>query len=230
MRYTVFLLCSGLFLLSCQNADTGAKPRLTNDRLYFDYQVSAAEDRDEATVRIQYRWDNEEGAPVLLESPATVLFDGKPPAIYHPRRNGVYYEVSKPVTEIIGKHRIYFRDAIRQVRNVDFYFMPFSLAEELPEKMSKKPFTIRLKDLPLTPVRVRLVMTDTSLYSDGVNEELLVRNGELAIDSAMLNSIEPGPVTVEIYHDEKIPISHSSKAGGRLVLTYSIKRQIEFVR
>lgn len=230
MWYTVFFLCASSVFLSCQNVDTGAKQRNTNDHLYFDYQVSAEEDRDEATVRLQYRLDDESGKPVLLENPATVSFDGAPIETYRSKLNGVSYELNKPITEIIGKHTIAFRDFNRERRNVDFYFMPFSLAEELPEKMEKKPFTIRLKDLPPTPERIRLVMTDTSLGSEGVNKELLIRNGELAIDSAMLNSIELGPVTIEFYHEEKIPISHSPKAGGRLLLTYSLRRQIEFVK
>ena len=111
----------------------------------------------------------------------------------------------------------------------DFSFEPFALAAEFPEKVKKAPFTVKLNRFPTEATNVRLVMTDTAFGSKDVNEEMVIRNGELRIDSNELSALTKGPITFEIYIEEEKPLKNASKKGGRILITYGLKRHFEFV-
>lgn len=198
--------------------------------MYFDYQVSAEEGRAEATVRLQYKKGDENGETIALEKPAKVLFDGTELEPDSSRFSGTYYEVLKPVAELGGRHTIVFVDPEGGEHKADFSFLPFSLAEELPEQVPKRPFVIRLENFPSSPTVVRVVMTDTSLQSAGVNEEFLVEEGKLAIDTSLLDNLSEGPVTMEISREEVHPLQSRSGERGRLLLVYAIRRQFNLLQ
>lgn len=200
------------------------------ERLFFDYQVSAEEGQEDATLRLQYKLGDENGEALALEKPAKVLLDGEEIAADSSRMSGTYYELIRPLESLKGRHTIVFVDKEGKKYRQDFSFEPFTLAEELPEKIQKRPFTIRLQNFPPSAETVRLVLTDTSLYSAGVNEDLQVKSGEIRIDDAMLGNLTAGPISLEISYEKEEPIRHSANAGGRLLLTYSLRRQFELVR
>lgn len=230
MRFPHFLFFSSLLFTACQNAETGRRDAPDEEHLFFDYQVSAEEGREDATVRLQYKLGDESGEALALEKPAKVLLDGKEIAADSSRLSGTYYELIRPLEELKGRHSIVFIDEEGKEYRQEFTFEPFALAEELPESISKRPFTIRLQNFPPAAETVRLVMTDTALYSTGVNEDLQVENGEIHIDKAMLDHLIAGPISLEISREKEEPIRHGAKAGGRLLLTYSLRRQFELLR
>jgi hypothetical protein len=230
MRYLLFFAFFLPWITSCQNDEAGRKSAIEGDETFFDYQVSAEEGRAEATVRLQYKKGDENGEAITLEKPAKVLFDGTELEPDSSRFSGTYYEVLKPVPELSGRHSIVFVDRDGGEHKAEFSFQPFSLAEELPEQLPQKPFVIHLKDLPLSPTLVRVVMTDTSLQSAGVNEELLVEEGNLAIDTSLLDNLMEGPVTLEISREEIQPIQSGRGERGRLLLIYALRRQFNLMR
>jgi len=76
---------------------------------------------------------------------------------------------------------------------------------------------------------VRLVMIDTSMSSSGINEEMLVENGQLTISQEMLSQLASGPVTMEISREEVRQIGSGAKNRGTFLLNYGIRRQFTLV-
>lgn len=230
MRYLIIFSFFFSFLTGCQNGEPGRSRRHKPVAVFHDYQVSAEEGRADATIRLQYKAGDENGEAFALEKPSRVLFDGVELPANSSRLSGPYYELIKPVGSLGGHHIILFVDAKGGKHQVEFSFMPFSLATELPEKLGNKPFVLHLDDLPTDPTVLRVVMTDTSLHSAGVNEDVEVKNGDLHVDEGLLKNLSAGPVTMEISREELRPLENLSGQTGRLLLTYTIRRQFELAR
>jgi hypothetical protein len=70
-------------------------------------------------------------------------------------------------------------------------------------------------------------MADTSLRSEGVNEEMRIENGILTITEEAFSRLTNGPVILEIYREEERPLRGNPKTDGKLSMTYGIKREFE---
>ncbi len=226
MKPIMALLCLSYFLAACSdNTETVAANNESSGAVYYDYQVWAEEGREDVTVRLQYRRGGDEGNPILLDEPSKVLLDGTALTADSTGFMGVFYEVGKPVDEFKGKHVILFVDRNRKEHREEFTFQPFTLAEELPDKLQKKPFRIVLQDFPQTAATVRLAITDTSFQSADVNEEVVVEDGKIDITADHLANLTKGPVVLELYREQENPVGNNSKNRGKLTMTYSLKRQ-----
>ncbi len=229
MKHCLILLLFAVpFLLSCHNTERKEK---TADPVntYYDYQIWAEEGTNDATIRLQYKEGGEEGEALALDKGAKVLFDNTGLRVDSSRFTGAYYELLKPVAELAGPHAILLVDEAGKEYRETFTFTPFALASEIPEEVKRKPFRIRLKNFPDTPTTIRLVITDTSLQSADVNDEMLVRNGTIHVTEQQLANLTNGPATLEIYREEEWPIHNDSGAGGKFLITYGIKREFELV-
>jgi hypothetical protein len=133
MRY-FFSITLLLTILSCQNKGPGQKDAPA-ETIFFDYRIWGEEGREEATLRLQYRW-GEEGDAFAWRPPAKVLFDGGELKADSTRFTGPYYEVIKPVEELSGDHYISFVDSSGKERRDSFRFEPFSLATEMPSRQT----------------------------------------------------------------------------------------------
>lgn len=230
MRYLFISSLFFSFLTGCQNGEPRSSRRHEPSAVFHDYQVSAEEGRADATVRLQFKEGDENGDAFALETPSRVLFDGAELPADSSRFSGPYYELIKPVDALRGRHTILFVDSKGGRHEMAFSFTPFSLSRELPEKLGKKPFVIHLADFPSAPTTLRVVMTDTSLHSAGVNEDVQVINSELRVDESLLDNLAAGPVTLEISREEVQPLENIPGQTGRLLLTYTIRRQFELTR
>lgn len=226
MRYFLFSFALLSIVVSCQNKKSGKK-EATAENIYCDYRIWGEEGRGEGTLRLQYKMDDDEGEAIAWEPPAKVLFDGAEIKADSSRFTGPYYELIKPVEELSGNHSIAFIDPKGKEHRDSFRFEPFSLATKMPERLGRKPFQLRLTNFPDTPTLVRLVMADTSLYSEGVNEEMRIENGTVNITEQELRKLMNGPVILEIYREEEKPIRGNSGMGGKFSMTYGIKREFE---
>jgi hypothetical protein len=144
--------------------------------------------------------------------------------------SGAYYEAERPLAQFQGNHVISLTDSKNKEHKAEFAFQPFTLAEEIPAKVAKKPFSIRLANFPKDLDQVRLVMIDTSFASPDVNEEIGIENGEIRIENDKLANLALGPINLEIYFEEVRPLRKISREGGRLQVFYSLRRQFELVR
>jgi hypothetical protein len=142
---------------------------------------------------------------------------------------GVYYETSKPVETFTGEHIVSYIDKSGKEHRDTFTFEPFTLAQEIPETI-RKPFQIQLQNFPEGVAPIRLVMVDTSLRSDGVNEKLMIEGGILEITEGYLANLTKGPVTLEIYQEEERPVKGRLGSFGKFTMTYGLRRQFNLVK
>jgi hypothetical protein len=229
MRKLLVLILTISLAACTNNAEIGSAKDVNPESIYYDYRLWAEEGKDDATLMLQYRFGGENGTTLVLEEPCKVTVDGVPLQADSAKLAGAFYEMIRPLKEFTGKHTIVFTDANNKEHREEVNFQPFTLAAEFPEKLKKEPFTIKLNNFPSTPTNIRLVMTDTAFGSKDVNEEMLIEKGEIAVGMGKLNALEKGPVTLEIYLEDEKPLKNSSKEGGRMLVTYSVKRQFELV-
>lgn len=226
MQNTIFFFTFLLIIVSCKNKNADKK-EADPKNIYRDYRVWGEEGRDEATLRLQYKKGDEEGDAIALEAPAKVLFDDAEIKADSSHFTGPYYELVKPIDEFSGSHNILYVDPVGKEHRDSFRFEPFSLVEEIPERLTRKSFQLKLANFPGTSTLIRLVMADTSLSSEGVNEEMRIENGIVNITEQELAKLSNGPVILEIYREEEKPIQGSSGKSGKLSMTYGIKREFE---
>ena len=227
-----FLPLSSLFfcLTACiNNSDVERAENSDPESIYQDYQVWAEEGREDVTVRLQFRAGGEGGDAVPIESPGAVLLDNLPVAADSTRFTGIYYETLQPIDEFKGPHTITYVDKAKKQQRVEFSFVPFSLVNEMTEERRKVPFEIRLDNFPDDPTSIRLIMIDTSHLSADVNEEVIVEDGKIAITAEHLANLTKGPVLLEINRVVEKPLKGKSNKGGKLTITYSLKREFTMV-
>jgi hypothetical protein len=58
---------------------------------------------------------------------------------------------------------------------------------------------------------------------------MMIRGGEIKVNEQKLAALSKGPVTLEIYTEEERPLKNASKKGGRILITYGLRRQFELV-
>ena len=210
----------------CANKDQ-SKNQTNYDQLYFDYTVTAEEDGENVTCMFQYKEADAEGVAMNI-APAKVELDGMPVESDSARLSGFFYEIQRPVDSFAGRHSIVFITAEKQYKN-EFQFFPFTLQEEIPEKISRKAFTIQLKNFPQSERSMRLLLLDTAFKSSGFNDLVPVVNGKVTIDEFILKNVKNGPINLELYLEQEIPLKQTTKAGGKISITYGLKREFELV-
>jgi hypothetical protein len=230
MKFLLIIISLLVIFCSCTNSKKNeTEKEFDSGAIFYNYKVWGEEGSDSVTILLQYRGGNDESSAMFLDSGSKVTLDGKEIEADSARLTGVYYEAVLPAGEFRGQHTIVFTDRVGKEHRQEFSFFPFSLAADLPERIKKEPFTIRLKGLDKGPVRVQFVMIDTAFNTPDVNEDVVIKNGELAITAKMLRALKAGPVTLEIYLEEETVFEKSLKEDGKLLMTYKLKREFEAV-
>lgn len=212
----------------CKNNDKTAEKKTGHDWIYFDYTITAWEDSENVTCVFQYKNGDADGEAINIE-PGKVKLDEQQAEPDSTKLSGFFYEVQKPFDSFAGKHTIVFttRDD-KQYKN-EFEFSPFTFQKELPGKIHRKPFEIELKYFPPTEKSVRLLLLDTAFESSGFNDLVPVINGKINIDQSILSTIKKGPINFELYMEQQLPLKQATKAGGKISITYGLKRAFELV-
>lgn len=209
----------------CTNRDK-VKSNVDYDRLYFDYAITAEEDAGYATCVLQFKEGGPEGKAVNID-PAIVEVDGQKIETDSAKLSGFFYEVQKPIDSFSGKHVIVFTAPSDKEYKNEFEFSPFTLEEELPEKITRKSFSIHLKNFPSTEKTVRLLLLDTAFESSGFNDMVPVVDGKVTINDSILRSVKKGPINLALYMEQEMSLQEKTIAGGRVFVTYGLKRQFE---
>lgn len=210
----------------CTNRDK-TNNKTSFGQFYFDYSITGEEGNENVTCVFQYKYGDEEGKAVNIQ-PAKVELDGQPVETDSAKLSGFFYEVQKPIDSFAGKHSIVFITPEKKYSN-EFQFSLFTIEEELPEKMQRKPFTIHLKNFPSGEKSVRLILLDTAFESSGFNDKVPVINGKVNIDEYILSTIKKGPVVLELYLEQELPLKQRTPAGGKISITYGLKKEFELV-
>jgi hypothetical protein len=206
------------FFVSCKSRDKNALPG--GSELFLDYKIIAEEGNDNLLVMAQFKEGGEEGDALLLETPATILLDGAMMEKDSAKIGGIYYEMYKPVDSFGGKHHFNFTNGDNKTVETEFNFQTFLLLASLPDTIFRRQMQLGFSGLE-EGAMVRIVLTDTSFESEGVNELRKVRGGKMEIDSATLSNLQNGPVQLTLTREYEQPI----KTRGRLLILYSLRRE-----
>ncbi|MBD0332619.1 MAG: hypothetical protein ICV66_08185 [Chitinophagaceae bacterium] len=215
-----------MIIFSCNNSDKTSSKDVNPENVFLDYKISGEGGNDFVTCMFQFKYGGANGTSLVLDEPAKVQLDGETLQADSTNFTGAYYEVQKPLDEFGGKHTISFFASDNKVYSEIFEFSPFSLAEELPKSVERKDIIMRLHGLkPLDHLIV--IITDTAFTSNDVHEIDTVRDGTLIIEASQLQDIVGGPVVVQLIKEEVQPVKKGTRAGGRISISYGLKREIE---
>ena len=221
-NWTFFLFVSFIVFISCNNKKGGdnADP----EDIYFDYKITGQEGDDNLTVMLQYKDGDKEGDAFAIEEPGKILLDGEAVPADSTKRTGPFYEVHKPIATFAGKHSIVFISPDNKEYKEEFEFQPLSLITIIPDSLQRDSLLFEFTGLEDEDY-IRVVLTDTVFENDGINRVDTVINGRLTISKNDLQSLVNGPVQLEFIREYERPVKNGTEKGGRLRITYGLKRE-----
>lgn len=222
------LIFLGLFA-GCDTVDKRPERKAEPGLTYFDYRIRGDEERNVVTITLRFRDYDAEGDPFSLIAPAKIEFDGYELEADSSIMNGVYYETSTTVPEFVGDHSIVFTDSEGRTYTEEFSFVQPVLLKELPPKVARQDLVLELGGVDSTQL-IQVLMNDTSFYGRGIERFDSVRDGRVVISETELSNLKDGPVFLEIYRENTIPLREATPAGGRLTISYNLKRSFELVK
>ena len=229
LRYSLnsaLISTSVLFLFSCTSDEIGSSKDVNPEAVFFDYEVWAEEGKEDVTVNLQYRMGGKNGTTLVLDEPSKVILDGEQLKVDSAKVTGAYYEVQRPLVSFVGKHTINFTDLKNKEYNEEFEFTPFSLEPDIPSTLNRGDLVFNFKGLePLDYLSV--ILTDTSFTSIDINDVDTVRNGRLVIKADRLSAVINGPIHLQFYREQTLPLKKATKEGGKFIITYGLKRDFE---
>jgi hypothetical protein len=219
----VFAGAASLILFACTSNEIGNSKDVNPDRIYFDYRITGEEGNDDITVMLQYRFGGANGPTLVLESPGKVELDGEEIGVDSSGMTGAFYEITKSVKSFTGKHVIVFTDNHKTKYKEEFSFQPVTLTTPVPESVGRSDLIFQLEGLEPKDY-VRVLLTDTSFASDGINRVDTVRDGQIIISKKDLEKVVNGPVRLELYKEVERPVKNGTEEGGLLSITYGLRR------
>ena len=228
MQKVVTIILSLVFLVACKDRNAGNKTKIDNSRIYFNYRISGEEDKEYVTCLLQFHNKGPQGATLELEKPGMVKLDGEEISADSTVMTGAYYEVQKPAESFVGKHTITFIDLNKKQYTEEFSFTPFSLQPELPRKVRRQDIQLGVEGLAASD-SLELVLTDTAFATDDVQITLPVNDGVILIPRQQLQQVRSGPVHLYLYKEENRSVREGTKAGGRIAISYGLRREFNLV-
>lgn len=217
--YLFVFSVSSILFLNCNNKK--GSDEVNPDAVYFDYQITGKEGDDNLTVLLQYRDGGQDGDAVSM---GKVILDGELLPADSAKMSGIFYELHKPIAEFAGKHSIVFTDINKKEYKEDFSFQPIFLLTPVTDTAQRSDLVFEFEGLEAKDF-IRVVMTDTSFANNGINRVDAVSNGRLVITKDDLETLANGPVQVEFIREYEKPVKNGTDEGGRLLITYSLKRE-----
>lgn len=227
ISFRLFFSTSVIILFSsCTSNEIGSSKDVNPDAVYFDYKIWGGEGIEDVTVTLQYRFGGSNGTTLVLEAPAQVELDGEQIPADSSKMTGAFYEVQKPLTEFTGRHLILFTDINKKQYREEFSFKPFKLSTEIPAELKRGELVFDFEGLE--PVDyVRVFARDTSFESNDINRIDTVKNGRIILTPADLYNLVNGPINIEFYREDEKPVKNGTREGGRIAVTYGLKREFE---
>ncbi|MBK6992310.1 MAG: hypothetical protein IPH34_10980 [Chitinophagaceae bacterium] len=216
----ITLLISGV---SCGSKDKKVDTTLEIDNIYFDYKISAEEGYDNLTVLLKYRDDDKNGDAFAPEVLKNIKLDEEMLVPDSSKMGGVFYEIQKPINTFTGKHYITFFTNEGKEFKEEIIFSPMILTTVIPETIKREDLVLDFTGLE-NEDHVRIVLTDTSFFNDGVNRIDAVLNNQMILSKKDLESLADGPILLEFIREFERPIKNAGEAGGRVRINYTLRR------
>ena len=216
---------SALIFFSCTSNEIGNAKDVNPEAIYFDYRVWGEEGNDQVTIKLQYRFGGPNGTTLLLEEPSKVELDGELLKADSSSFSGVYYEVQKPVTSFTGKHTIVFTTMNKKQYRETFTFQPIALETEIPDTIQRNRIVFKFRGIS-GPDYIRVLMTDTSFTGEGINRlDTVYKSGFITIQQDEMDDLLNGPVQLELIREVDREVRNGTNEGGRIVITYSLRKE-----
>jgi hypothetical protein len=222
--FALLLSIPSIFLISCNSNEIGSSKDVNPEAIYFDYKIWGDEGNENLTVKLQYRFGGENGTTLTMEKPAKVQLDGEIIVVDSTKMSGAFYEVEKSIEKFKGEHTITFTAFNEKKYSEKFRFQPLSLKTQLPAVLKRGKLLLEVDGLAAKDF-VRVILTDTSFTSEGVNRLNKVNNGQVIITEDDLKNLVNGPIQLELIKEEVKPIKNRTREGGRLSISYGLKRE-----
>lgn len=223
-NYLLLLIISLLFFwVACKSKDKKVPDENFADQIYFDYKISAEEGYDNLTVHLKYRDGVKSGeahTPAILEK---VILDDETLSPDSSKMGGTFYEIQKPINTFTGKHTITFITKNKKEYKEEINFSPMVLTTEIPADIHREDLILNFSGLE-DEDNIRLLLTDTSFFNDGINRIDTVRNNQLILTKKDFEKLANGPILLEFVREFERPINTSSASGGRLRINYTLRR------
>jgi len=224
-RIIIFLFSAlSVFIISCRNSETDGDAGFGD--LYLDCKVWSEEGSENATLKLQFRIGGPEGRTTRLPETAKVELDGIQLKADSAKLEGPYYEAVLPLKEFAGTHSIRYTSPGAKVYEDSFSFVPFTLDPEMPAVMTRGDLVFTFKGLDAEDY-LRVWLSDTLFTSDDINDIDTIRNGKLVIHRERLATIAGGPINLQFHKEAQLPFRRITPAGGRIYITYTLKRMFE---
>lgn len=223
---TAGAVSAAFLLFSCTSNEIANSKDVNPDAVYFDYQVNGSEQDNYVTVKLQYRFGGPNGTTLVLQEPSHVKLDGDTIKVDSSRMLGAYYEQQHDAKFFAGPHTIEFTDLNKKVYTESFNWEPMAITGKFPLKMKKEDLLINLSGVHPGDL-IRVVVSDTSSASEGINRVDTLQTGSILISKADLAPLVSGPLSVELYREQERPLKHATPEGGSLSMNYVIRRRID---
>lgn len=193
-------------------------------QLYCDYRVSGDDESGHVTVLMQFRAGGADGPGVLLEEPAAVYLDSYTLDADSSRNHGVYYEQRWLAHEFDGRHVIRYIDLAGDTLVEQFHFPVFGFRDSFPARIPVADLEIELTGLEGEDT-LHILMMDTSYKSRGVDRYIQLINNKIRIPAEDISRLRKGPVLLDIYRDVDRQLGSEPAGGGRLFLSWALRRR-----
>lgn len=222
--FALLLFLQVIFLASCNSNEIGNGKDVNPEGIYFDYKIWGDEGNDNLTIKLQYRFGGKNGTTLTMEEPSKVELDGELIPVDSSKMSGAFYEIHKPIDKFSGEHTIIFSDLNERQYREKFRFQPLKLKTDLPGVVERRKIVLEVDGLDSTGL-VRIIFTDTSFSGEGINRVDTIKNGQIIITEEDLENLLNGPIRMELIKEEEGPVKNGTREGGRLSISYGLKRE-----
>ena len=98
-----------------------------------------------------------------------------------------------------------------------------SLVTELPDTISRGDLNFELQGLEKEDY-VRVLLTDTSFTSAGINRLDSAQDGVVSISKSDLDKLVNGPIHLELIKENEQRVQSSTREGGKMSIFYGLRR------
>jgi hypothetical protein len=163
---------------------------------------------------------------LILTDPAKVELDGELASRDSAKLTGTFYEIRKSANGFTGKHTILFTDIDDREYHEEFVYIPFKLKTKIPATIKRGELAFDFEGVEDKDY-LRVSLTDTAFMSKDINEIDTLKDGRLIIPSGKLRNLVDGPITLQLYKEIERTVENGTKAGGRIVVSYGMRRLFE---
>ncbi len=221
-KYSWLLLSSLLIFFGCRNQDRRIETP-DAEHIYLDYRISGEEGYDKLTIVARFLVGGKNGESIFLDSPSKIELDGEVMPSDSSAMTGFFYELNKGIGEFSGKHEFVFTEPDGQKHRQTFRFHPMTLRNSPPDTLTRSELVFELAGVEEEDF-VRVLMTDTAAFNEGMDRLDTVRNGRLILRPEDLAEVANGPVTLELINERDESIREGEHTRGKLHIYYRIRR------